>query len=165
LASGVSVNAVMASQVLELVVEHCNTRIQPPTCSVVISKTPFRFNVKFPVPASFRTGRAKDNYEVVSMKGRQFSVLSNTATTGHKLQGATLDNLFVHDWEYQLNWPYVVLSRVRTMKGIKFRLPLSLDLSKYAMSEDLKNMLECFASTKSVQNLSDADIAYVDKEN
>ena len=51
------------------------------------------------------------------MKGMQLPLVSNTATTGHKLQGSTVANIFVHDWNYTTNWPYVVLSRVRTMRG------------------------------------------------
>jgi hypothetical protein len=158
LASGVSVNAVTASQVSQLFLEHCNTRIQPPTCVVTAPKSLLQFVVKFPVPSIFRTGKVADNYERIQMKGRQFSVLSNTATTGHKLQGATLDHLFVHAWTYDQNWAYVVLSRVRTMKGIQFRHPLSEDLSKYAMPEGLKRMLAQFASTKSVKKLTASDI-------
>jgi hypothetical protein len=108
LASGVSVRAVMASQVAQSILQHCNTRIQPPRC-VIISKI-HRFHAKLPFPTNIRTGKAVNDYELVEMKGHQFSVLSNTATTGHKLQGATLDSLFVHEWNYKENWPYVVLS-------------------------------------------------------
>ena len=54
----------------------------------------------------------------VQMKGNQFSLVSNTATTGHKLQGCTVDSIFVTDWRYDGTWAYVVLSRVRTMKGL-----------------------------------------------
>ena len=44
---------------------------------------------------------------------------SNIATTCHKLQGKTLDNLVINSWNYRLkNWVYVVLSRVRTLNGL-----------------------------------------------
>lgn len=52
------------------------------------------------------------------MKGMQLPLVSNTATTGHKLQESTVDNIFVYDWNYTINWPYVVLSRVTTMHGL-----------------------------------------------
>ena len=53
------------------------------------------------------------------MNATQFPVNSNIATTGHKLQGMTKDNLIVQSWNYSFeNWVYVVLSRVRTLSGL-----------------------------------------------
>ena len=46
------------------------------------------------------------------MKGYELPIISNTAATGHKLQGSSLNKLFVHTWNYSTNWVYVVLSRV-----------------------------------------------------
>ena len=44
---------------------------------------------------------------------------SNISTTGHKLQGRTLDHLIVNSWAYKCpHWVYVVLSRVKTLKRI-----------------------------------------------
>ncbi len=54
----------------------------------------------------------------------QFHVLVNHATTGHKLQGRSVDNLFVSSWTHTSNWPCVVLSRVRKLKGLFLRKPL-----------------------------------------
>ena len=52
----------------------------------------------------------------VGVKIIQFGVNSNKATTGHKLQGVSLNRMFVRSWEYGiLNWVYVVLSRVKTL--------------------------------------------------
>ena len=49
----------------------------------------------------------------------QFGVIDNIATTGHKLQGASRDNLVINSWNYSCpNWVYVVLSRVRKLKGL-----------------------------------------------
>ena len=60
--------------------------------------------------------------EVVTIGGMnatQFPVNSNIATTGHKLQGMTKDNLIVQSWNYSFeNWVYVVLSRVQTLSGL-----------------------------------------------
>jgi hypothetical protein len=39
---------------------------------------------------------------------------------------------------------YVVLSRVRTMKGLFLARPLSEDLSQYAMAEAMKDMIGSF---------------------
>ncbi|MGH3056409.1 MAG: hypothetical protein ACRDL7_15650, partial [Gaiellaceae bacterium] len=45
--------------------------------------------------------------------------LNNMATTGHKLQGMSKDNLVIYDWNYSVpNWTYVVLSRVKTIDGL-----------------------------------------------
>lgn len=69
---------------------------------------------------------------VGGVKVSQFGVNSNIATTGHKLQGMSKDNVVVVSWSTQhKNWIYVVLSRVRTLKGLHLlqRLPLSTDFS------------------------------------
>ena len=42
---------------------------------------------------------------------------SSISTTGHKLQGKTLNNLVINSWAYGCpHWIYVVLSRVRELK-------------------------------------------------
>jgi hypothetical protein len=47
------------------------------------------------------------------------SLSTPIATTGHKLQGMTKDALVVNEWNYRCaNWVYIVLSRVRTCKGL-----------------------------------------------
>jgi hypothetical protein len=49
----------------------------------------------------------------------QFGVNSNIATTGHKLQGMSKDNIVITSWNYTFkNWVYLVLSRVRTFSGL-----------------------------------------------
>ena len=60
----------------------------------------------------------------------QIPVNSNVATTGHKhkLQGMSKDTLIVSEWDYRCaNWVYVVLSRVRTRKGLFLTKPLDLE--------------------------------------
>ena len=78
------------------------------------------------------------------MSGNQFPIISNTATTGHKLQGCSLDAILVNDWCYKANWVYVVLSRVKTLGGLYLRQELSYDLSKYQQSKAMKDMMESF---------------------
>ena len=49
----------------------------------------------------------------------QCAVNSNNATTGHKLQVVSLNQMEVGSWNYSTpNWIYFVLSRVRTSKGL-----------------------------------------------
>ena len=60
------------------------------------------------------------------MKLTQLPIIVNNATTGHKLQGVSADNLYVHDWSTGgSNWNYVVLSRVRKQERLyaKCKLP------------------------------------------
>jgi len=94
--------------------------------------------------------------ESLQMKATQIQVVSNSATTGHKLQGTGVENLFVHNWSYVTNWVYVILSRVKTRAGLYCRKPLSSDLSKYAVPESLKKMIRHF-QRKSVTYWSDDD--------
>ena len=55
----------------------------------------------------------------VKVKVVQFGVNSNKAKTGHKLQGVSLIQMVVRSWNYSTpNWIYIVLSRVRTSKGL-----------------------------------------------
>ena len=82
------------------------------------------------------------------MKIKQLPVTSNIATTAHKLQGSGVDSLFVHTWHYKDNWPYVVLSRVKTIRGLWLREPLSYDLKRYAMSPIVKRKIEHFRNNK-----------------
>ena len=60
----------------------------------------------------------------------------NIATTGHKLQGMSMDYIIVVSWFYTVkNWVYVVLSRVRKLSGLFLFKPL--DFNKY-YKEDIK---------------------------
>ena len=70
----------------------------------------------FPLPDALRV----DTYHKakVFLKATQLPLISNNATTGHKLQGSTLNDIYVPSWSYGVNWPYVVMSRVRTLGGL-----------------------------------------------
>ena len=69
----------------------------------------------------------------------QFPVISNIATTGHKLQGQTKKHLIVTSWNLRCkNWIYVVLSRVRTLDGLLLVNKLDDDLKKYQVSKVLR---------------------------
>ena len=61
------------------------------------------------------------------IKIMQFPVTVNHATTGHKLQGKSVDSLVVWEWSTQPNWIYVVLSRVKTLAGLYLRKPIPTD--------------------------------------
>jgi len=81
----------------------------------------------------------------------QFPVMLNTATTGHKLQGQTVDSLLVNDWYYGSNWPYVVLSRTKTRSGLFLRQ--ELDSSKdFSIDPKLISHLTKLRKTISILN-------------
>ena len=82
--------------------------------------------------------------ERLTLKGTQFPVISNSATTTHKLQGCTVKNIFVAEWHYKKNWVYVVLSRVRTRDGLYFNNPLRTDVREYRKPEEMKAMIRDF---------------------
>ena len=91
---------------------------------------------------------------LVTCERKQLSFVSNFATTGHKLQGASLDQILVNDWHYGENWAYVVLSRARTRDGLFLRTPLDTDLSKYKPCPELDAMLKKFKEERNI-GLSD----------
>ena len=69
----------------------------------------------------------------LTMQIKQLPFISNIATTGHKLQSASKDMLIVYKWPILNNsegkhasWIYVILSRVRTRKGLYLMEPLEI---------------------------------------
>jgi hypothetical protein len=79
------------------------------------------------------------------MKATQLPFVLNFATTGHKLQGASVDNIFIHNWNKTNNWAYVVLSRVRTREGLFLRMPLrDEDLKMFEMPREMTGFLASF---------------------
>lgn len=91
------------------------------------------------------------------MRGDQCPIISNSCTTGHKLQGCTVDSILVNDWHYGQNWAYTVLSRVKTMAGLYLRTLLTEDLEKYRMSPDMLAMLDQFRRDFSLSPISVED--------
>ena len=133
LSCGTKVRAYFASQVASITVRHEFPDITPQEFQVT-SKL-FTFSATVCLSEEMRT---------VQMKGSQFPLVSNGVTTGHKLQGCTLERLAIFEFFYGSNWVYVTLSRVRTMTGLYLSAPLSTDVSKYSMSQAMKNMISSF---------------------
>jgi len=144
LACGTTIRAFLVSQVDSLCVQHETTDIIPQQFEV--KSEPFTFHACLPLG---------DEDRMTKMKGNQIPVISNSATTGHKLQGYTAHSLFASDWHYQQNWAYVVLSRVRTMAGLFIAKPLSEQLSKYMMPAAMKAMLKDFRERILLQTIDD----------
>ena len=91
------------------------------------------------------------------MRANQIPIIVNNATTGHKLQGTGVDNLFVHAWSYKRNWPYVILSRVRQRNGLFLRHKIDKNISKYAMDDDLISFIAYFKNLLPQQNPLDTN--------
>lgn len=120
--SGIPVMAAFASQISALTLRHTNENHQPQHFHVSPKKHSFKVNNK-------------------KMQATQVPILLNNATTGHKLQGCGVDEIFVHNWSYVTNWIYVMLSRVKTMDGLYARKELSLDITKYKLPQQYKKMV------------------------
>ena len=135
---GSKVNAVFTSQVESLVLRHANNDIDEPL--FLIKAETYKVNAKWKLPKSLRTANKK--HELIPMRMHQFPVVRNTGTTGHKLQGKTVQSILVYDWHYGGNWPYVVLSRVTTMRGVFIRTKLNNDPSKYLVPDELTRFLD-----------------------
>ena len=152
LACGTKVWGLLASQVKCIRVRHVAKDIKPET-----------FDVK---PTEYTFSCVLDFHGEVlkaSMKGQQFPLISNTCTTGHKLQGCTVDSILVNEWFYGQNWAYVVLSRVKTMAGLYLRERLSEKLSNYAMSAKMKMMLAGFRDLFGLTALSEEEYAELER--
>ena len=73
----------------------------------------------------------------------QFPILPNHATTGHKLQGQTKENLLISAWFYGKNWPYIVLSRVKWLSGLFLQTPIDPE-HDFSLDPKLIKMLNRF---------------------
>ena len=104
----VPVKAVYASQVISIVLKYNNPKIIPNMFQLMPIE--FRITARILKPKLLQT--KEDDREMVKMKATQLPVVSNQATTGHKLHGASINQLFVSNWNYTTNWPYIVLSRL-----------------------------------------------------
>ena len=143
---GTVINALFASQVECIQVQHENDDILPPIFDIAAQQ--FTFKTKMEVGSEEL---------VTKMGGHQFPLISNTCTTGHKLQGCTVSKLLCNAWNYTGNWAYVVLSRVKEMKGLYIRHRLTTDLRKYKMPQNMKDMLSAFKQKCALSELTDED--------
>ena len=60
-----------------------------------------------------------NNMSLENIQITYLPLYSSISTTGHKLQGQSLNHLVVNSWAYKCpHWLYVVLSRVTTLNGL-----------------------------------------------
>ena len=80
--------------------------------------------------------RSLQNEKLSGMKITHLPINCNISTTGHKLQGRTMNSLVVNSWGYRYpHWVYVVLSRVTTLKGLILNEKLDEDRNYEANQE------------------------------
>lgn len=94
--NGTTICGLFASRVQSITVQHEHEDI-----------TPRQFEIKPQVFSSTCMMNLGDQDRYIEMKGLQFPIISNTCTTGHKLQGCTVDSILTNDWYYGANWVYV----------------------------------------------------------
>ena len=147
LSCGKTVAACFASQVRQIRLCYENDKIVPREFS--LEPTSHFFTVCVP------SGLGKSDAYSLRKKGTQIPIVSDTSTTGHKLQGATVKELMALAWYYGQNWPSVVLSRVKTMGGLELREQLIEDPELYRCPTKLKALLQRFKEAKLVVELED----------
>jgi hypothetical protein len=100
------------------------------------------FVVQYPIEEFGLKSRIQTKIEL-----QYIPVIVNNATTGHKLQGKTVTSLVIAEWSKVKNWAYVVLSRVKTLKGLFLKKPLPEDIdfshahSYLGMMKDLRQKI------------------------
>ena len=63
--------------------------------------------------------RMWNNMVLKKIRTTYLPINCNISTTGHKLQGKTLDHLVINSFAYRCtHWVYVVLSRVRQLNNL-----------------------------------------------
>ena len=139
------VDAVYADQVLEIHLQHSNI-YNIIDKNFVLKPRKFTFTARLTPPPSLHSRSPRFNRKMTAL---QLPIISNSVTTGHKLQGSSRDNILIDSFSYTSNWPYVVLSRVTTIKGLFLRKPLD-PTKDYSWSWQLSAMVRQFSESISV---------------
>lgn len=113
---GYHVRCVNANDVQHIVCEYAD---KPGQTFIIKAKA---MSVKIKWTAQFEEGFSFPTTLSATLK--QFPLLTNNATTGHKLQGASKTSLFIIGVSHNMNWMYVALSRVRTLSGLFLSTPI-----------------------------------------
>ena len=102
--------------------------------------------VEYPIPifGSIKKTTPRINRRV---SFSQFFINVANARTVHKLQGRSIENLVISNWNYTGNWIYVVLSRCTTRAGLFLRMELNKAKLK-GMSDEVKDFIQHFRTTK-----------------
>ena len=152
---GVLVPATFASHVQNVTLEHLNKDAKPRTFTME-PKT-FHATAMMPKSKHFMSSTKPQDRNAVAMDLFQLPVISNTATTAHKLQGSGVDNLLVSEWKNEASWIYVILSRVKTRNGLHLRKELKPDIGIHKIPAILKKKLNFFRTNCAALELDGAE--------
>ena len=139
--TGKQIPALRAADIKHIVLEHEIESAVNKT--FVVEPKEHTFIARVPYPENLQPGGKKELTQSLHMRAIQMPIICNNATTGHKLQGSSVENLFIHSWTILRNWTYVVLSRVKTITGLYLRRPLekkNLDIYN-EIPENLRTLL------------------------
>jgi hypothetical protein len=79
------------------------------------------------------TNKLKSETEKLQIKAFQLPILINNASTGRNLQCSGVDNLFVHNWSYLLNWKYTMHIYITSIAGLLARTLYPQIHQKYSL--------------------------------
>ena len=133
-------------------VDHLVLRWKDSTFEGTFKLHPIERNFCVNYPVSEHVRRA------VNISMMFFPVVLNHATTGHRLQGKSEDQLIISEWSKRKNWINAVLSTVRTLQGLYLlsRVPEGIDCfppPQYSsMMERLRNTIQ--ATPQDVEGIS-----------
>ena len=134
---GTNCRCVHANDVMHLL---CET-----TSGKLFKIKPKRMTCSLKVPVPAESAPKENSFLKFSTRLTQLPLIANSATTGHKLQGQTKDNLVIAVWSGRKNWNYVALSRVTTREGLYLVSTLPYD-ADFSIAPDLIAMLDSFRS-------------------
>ena len=106
----------------------------------VFKITPKRMTCSMQVPIPEEHAPKANSFLKFSVRLTQLPLVANSATTGHKLQGQTKENLVICVWSNRKNWNYVALSRVTTRDGLYLVTKLPHD-ADFSVDPDLLTMI------------------------
>ena len=144
--NGLRVKCAYASQVKHLLWEVDNVvkEIKPCEFTSIVAKFPF-------YDEGFDAGMKNPPKISIYLNATQIPLVSNNATTGHKLQGSTVKSLYIPSWSYTTNWPYVAISRVKTLSGLFIGRELDPS-ADYSVPQSLLKMEAMFRRHNSPQH-------------
>ena len=127
--------AIFASQIKEVHLESAVNKAK-----LVLNPTSFTFKAKIN-PKSNINSKINLKFDR-KMKAIQLPCVSNCATTCYKLQGSSCETLCINSFDYSSNWPYVALSRVKTLNGLFLKEPLNYKKDFYTRKRIAGNYLD-----------------------
>ena len=151
---GATVLGVFSDKVRGILLKHTDPTIEPQ--QFILKPESFTIHPLIPVKHELRTSSGQREQWTVRIT--HFPLVLTWATTVHKLQGQTVDRLFIHSWKEAADWIYVALSRVATRSGLFLNKYLPFHLPRLQPDEDYKSMITFFRTRRTRPALDDMDI-------